>query len=121
MIYVTISHISSLVQLCVPAIVGETDGGDRYFSSDRARLEELGSTSSDLKYADTCPERYMSAFSELSYAEKCSELQLKIYCNFYLNPNKHVLAYTFNLFTAMFTPFPEIKFIINNIYFASFL
>ena len=49
-------------------LFGETGGGDRYFSSDRARLEELGSTSTDLKYAETCPERYMSAFTELSYS-----------------------------------------------------
>ena len=47
---------------------GEAGGDDRYCSSDRTRLEELGSTSTDLKYAETCPERYMSAFTELSYA-----------------------------------------------------
>ena len=49
-------------------VLGETSGIERYFSSDRARLEELGSTSTDLKYTETCPERYMSAFTELGYA-----------------------------------------------------
>ena len=49
-------------------VLGETGGDERYFSCDRARLEELGSTSTDFKYAETCPDRYMSAFTELSYA-----------------------------------------------------